>query len=39
MPDFLIPSSPWVSAVIAVIIFGGTWLTLRLFPFTDEDED
>lgn len=39
MPDFLIPSSPLVSGLIALAIVGGTWFALRLFTFTDEDDE
>lgn len=39
MPDFLIPHSPWVSGLLALVCLGGTWVACRLLRFTDLDDD
>jgi len=38
MPDFLIPSSPLLSGLLAFLCLGGTWVACRLLRFTDDDE-
>lgn len=39
MPDFLIPSSPWLSGLLAFMFIGGTWIACRLMRFTDLDDE
>ena len=37
--EHLIPSSPWVTGLIAVLVLGGTWVACRLMRFTDDDDE
>mgnify|MGYP000170073864 CR=1 FL=1 len=39
MPDFMIPSSPLVSGLVALIFIAGTCLACGLMRFTDSDDD
>jgi len=38
MIDFLIPSSPLVSGLLALLCLGGTWVACRSMRLADDDE-
>ena len=37
--EHLIPSSPWVTGLIALVFLGGNVAALRLMRFTDDDDE
>lgn len=39
MPDFLIPKSPLVSGLVALVFAAGNWITARHIKLTDESND